>query len=492
MHNRAEARYRNVVAEVVADLAARDRPGARRRRAVGPPRSSTRASASARRPTTTSRCWATSTRCGCWAGRSCWARRASRRSGRLLDLPAGPARRGDARDDGARRSRPASTSSASTTSARTSGPRASRTRSSAAGGRRAGPRRRRRVTRPHRARGHGVPGHATASTSTSSVTPQPFEVDVELALNLQPAGLTDDLALTVDYSRVFDDLPPDRRVDAVPPASRRSPRRSRHEVLADFHADEVTVRVRKPAVDLGGTFRAVGIEIAAAPDRADRRPPRRSATGCRARPEGDRRRSSCLAVAQDVERHRVVRRELARAARRAGAPGRSWIPLIERMMSPSLMPGLRRGAAVDDRRTRRWPPAETQAPLSTVRLVRLLDLLVDRLEADADPRAGVSASPATACSMIGLAMSIGMAKPMPDRVGGDGGVDAHDVRRRRRRSGPPELPGLIAASVWIRFVDPLAAVDRDVAALAGHDAARDRERVRARAGCRWRRRAGRS
>ena len=36
------------------------------------------------------------------------------------------------------------------------------------------------------------------------MTPQRFEVDVELALNLQPAGLSDDLAQTLDYGRVFE------------------------------------------------------------------------------------------------------------------------------------------------------------------------------------------------------------------------------------------------------------------------------------------------
>ena len=31
---------------------------------------------------------------------------------------------------------------------------------------------------------------------------------------------------------------------------------------------------------------------------------------------------------------------------------------------------------------------------------------------------------------------------------GDRGVDADDLDRRASTSGPPELPGLIAASVW--------------------------------------------
>ena len=52
--------------------------------------------------------------------------------------------------------------------------------------------------------------------------------------------------------------------------------------------------------------------------------------------------------------------------------------------------------------------------------------------------------------MIGRAMSIGMAKPMPVESVAIGGVDADDARRRRRASGPPELPGLIAASVWMQ------------------------------------------
>ena len=33
--------------------------------------------------------------------------------------------------------------------------------------------------------------------------PQPFEVDVELVVNLQPAGVDDDLTKTIDYGRVY-------------------------------------------------------------------------------------------------------------------------------------------------------------------------------------------------------------------------------------------------------------------------------------------------
>ncbi|MEO8463226.1 MAG: dihydroneopterin aldolase, partial [Chloroflexota bacterium] len=44
---------------------------------------------------------------------------------------------------------------------------------------------------------HGVFDH-------EKVTPQRFEVDVELFLDLRPAGLEDDLARTLDYGQVYE------------------------------------------------------------------------------------------------------------------------------------------------------------------------------------------------------------------------------------------------------------------------------------------------
>ncbi len=92
------------------------------------------------------------------------------------------------------------------------------------------------------------------------VTPQPFEVDVELALNLQPAGLSDDLGQTVDYARVFDtcrQIVESTRFNLVEALAEAIA----HELLADFPVQEVTVRVRKPKVKLGGPLRAAGVEI---------------------------------------------------------------------------------------------------------------------------------------------------------------------------------------------------------------------------------------
>ena len=90
---------------------------------------------------------------------------------------------------------------------------------------------------------------------------QPFEVDVELVLNLQPAGVDDDLGLSVDYGRVYDiarqivESTSYRLLEALAEAIS-------HEILADFPAvNEVGVRVRKPAVRLGGPLDYAGVEI---------------------------------------------------------------------------------------------------------------------------------------------------------------------------------------------------------------------------------------
>jgi dihydroneopterin aldolase len=90
--------------------------------------------------------------------------------------------------------------------------------------------------------------------------PQAFEVDVELALDLQPAGLSDDLTRTVDYSRVFDtcrQIVESTRFNLIEALAEAITQ----ELLAGFEVDEVTVRIRKPDVQLGGTFRAVGVEV---------------------------------------------------------------------------------------------------------------------------------------------------------------------------------------------------------------------------------------
>lgn len=90
--------------------------------------------------------------------------------------------------------------------------------------------------------------------------PQPFDVDVELSLNLQPAGLSDDLSRTIDYGRVFEtcrQIVESTRFHLLEALAEAIA----HELLAGFPADEVTVRIRKPEVQLGGPLRGAGVEI---------------------------------------------------------------------------------------------------------------------------------------------------------------------------------------------------------------------------------------
>jgi dihydroneopterin aldolase len=101
---------------------------------------------------------------------------------------------------------------------------------------------------------HGVHDH-------EKVTAQRFEVDVELLLDLQPAGLEDDLARTLDYAKVYETVrtivesTTFNLIEALAEAIA-------HELLADFPAlEEVEVRIRKPEVELGGPLAFAGVQI---------------------------------------------------------------------------------------------------------------------------------------------------------------------------------------------------------------------------------------
>jgi dihydroneopterin aldolase len=91
--------------------------------------------------------------------------------------------------------------------------------------------------------------------------PQRFEVDVELALDLQPAGLDDDLARTVDYGGVYQttrqivESTTFNLIEALAEAIC-------HEILGEHEiVREVAVRVRKPEVRLGGPLGYAGVEV---------------------------------------------------------------------------------------------------------------------------------------------------------------------------------------------------------------------------------------
>ena len=115
---------------------------------------------------------------------------------------------------------------------------------------------------------HGV--HEWEQTQT-----QPFEVDVELARDLQRAGLDDDLERTVDYGRVYEatrqivESTSFKLLEALAEAIS-------HELIADFDVNEVVVRVRKPNVRLSGPLDYAGVEITRRRSTGDGRAGRRS------------------------------------------------------------------------------------------------------------------------------------------------------------------------------------------------------------------------
>ncbi len=89
---------------------------------------------------------------------------------------------------------------------------------------------------------------------------QRFEVDVEVELDLRAAGLHDDLAETIDYGIIY------RRVRRIMEGSPLDLAESLAERIADdlltaYTVASVTVRVRKPDIDLGGPVEIIGIEI---------------------------------------------------------------------------------------------------------------------------------------------------------------------------------------------------------------------------------------
>ena len=101
---------------------------------------------------------------------------------------------------------------------------------------------------------HGV-------TAEERTTPQPFEVDVELVTDLQPAGVEDDLTQTVDYGAAFEicrelvEATNFHLLEAIAEGLA-------HELLRAFpRVSEVVVRVRKLQVPLDGDLAYAGVEI---------------------------------------------------------------------------------------------------------------------------------------------------------------------------------------------------------------------------------------
>lgn len=100
-------------------------------------------------------------------------------------------------------------------------------------------------------------------------TPQPFEVDVELMTNLQPAGVDDDIEKTVDYGHVFEicrELVESTNFKLLEAMAEGIA----HEILMAYPVAEVVVRVRKLKVPVAGKLDFAAVEIRRARSVADR------------------------------------------------------------------------------------------------------------------------------------------------------------------------------------------------------------------------------
>ena len=91
--------------------------------------------------------------------------------------------------------------------------------------------------------------------------PQPFEVDVELGLDLRAAGESDDLGNTVNYAKVYD------VVSTVLTVARKYlieaiAEKIADDLLRDFDSLRwVRVTVHKPTAPIDGIFSDVGVTI---------------------------------------------------------------------------------------------------------------------------------------------------------------------------------------------------------------------------------------
>lgn len=89
---------------------------------------------------------------------------------------------------------------------------------------------------------------------------QGFVVDVELYADLRGAGQSDNLALTIDYSKVYQKAKeivegrPFRLIEALAEHLAQA-------ILEGFPAEEVVVRVHKPKAPIPGPFAGVMVEM---------------------------------------------------------------------------------------------------------------------------------------------------------------------------------------------------------------------------------------
>jgi dihydroneopterin aldolase len=89
---------------------------------------------------------------------------------------------------------------------------------------------------------------------------QRFYIDLELGLDLQAAGRTDDLNLTVNYAEVYEAVKQEVTTTQVKLIETLAERIA-DRLLDSFPIEEALVRVTKPDPPIPGHYEAVGVEI---------------------------------------------------------------------------------------------------------------------------------------------------------------------------------------------------------------------------------------
>jgi 7,8-dihydroneopterin aldolase/epimerase/oxygenase len=93
------------------------------------------------------------------------------------------------------------------------------------------------------------------------VEAQRFEVDVELELDLEPAGRTDDLQRTADYRSVYELVRAAVEGRTFELIEALAATIAIETLAAQPLVQAVVVRVRKPEVRLGGPLEFAGVEV---------------------------------------------------------------------------------------------------------------------------------------------------------------------------------------------------------------------------------------
>lgn len=89
---------------------------------------------------------------------------------------------------------------------------------------------------------------------------QKFIIDVELSLDLQKAGLTDDITMTPNYADIYasiKNITTGKSFNLIEVLAEAIA----HEILSDYRVNQVVVRVRKPHAPISGIFDYMGCEI---------------------------------------------------------------------------------------------------------------------------------------------------------------------------------------------------------------------------------------